>query len=100
MSAQNVPAPAKINLFLAVTGRRPDGFHDLVSVAAPLLWGDMVEVEPGGPSFTVTCDNRDVPTIQMIVLVLAGFYVFVNIVTDVVALLGGLSLARGKDGSR
>jgi 4-diphosphocytidyl-2-C-methyl-D-erythritol kinase len=62
LSAQNVPAPAKINLFLAVTGRRPDGFHDLVSVAAPLLWGDMVEVEPGGPSFTVTCDNRDVPT--------------------------------------
>jgi len=31
--------------------------------------------------------NRDVPTIQLLVLVLAGFYVFVNIVTDVVALL-------------
>ena len=40
------PAPAKINLFLAVTGRRADGFHDLVSVVAPLVWGDTLEVEP------------------------------------------------------
>ena len=29
-------SPAKINLFLAVTGRRADGYHDLVSVVAPL----------------------------------------------------------------
>ena len=31
--------------------------------------------------------NRDVPVIQMIVLLLAGFYVLVNIIADVVALL-------------
>ena len=62
LSARSIPAPAKINLFLAVTGRRPDGFHDLVSVAAPLLWGDTVEIEAGGHSFTVECDNREVPT--------------------------------------
>jgi 4-diphosphocytidyl-2-C-methyl-D-erythritol kinase len=44
-----VSAPAKINLFLAVTGRRPDGFHDLLSVAAPLEWGDALTVSPAGP---------------------------------------------------
>jgi peptide/nickel transport system permease protein len=31
--------------------------------------------------------NRDIPTIQFIVIVLAAFYVFVNILTDVIALL-------------
>jgi len=62
LTAQIVPAPAKINLFLAVTGRRPDGFHDLLSVAVPLLWGDTVEVEGAQASFEVTCDNADVPT--------------------------------------
>jgi 4-diphosphocytidyl-2-C-methyl-D-erythritol kinase len=49
----SVPAPAKINLFLAVTGRRPDGFHELLSLVAPLAWGDTVSVEPGGSSFSL-----------------------------------------------
>jgi len=59
---QSHPAPAKINLFLAITGRRPDAFHNLVSVAAPLTWGDLIEAEPvAGPS-TVSCDQPGVPT--------------------------------------
>ncbi|HEY5078960.1 MAG TPA: 4-(cytidine 5'-diphospho)-2-C-methyl-D-erythritol kinase [Opitutaceae bacterium] len=62
MRKTDLPAPAKINLFLAVTGRRPDGFHDLVSVAAPLLWGDTVSFEDGGDSFSVECDQPGVPT--------------------------------------
>src|ERR1017187_5191034 len=62
LNARNVPAPAKINLFLAVTGRRPDGFHDLLSVAVPLTWAHTIAIEEGGQSFTVACDNRDVPT--------------------------------------
>lgn len=33
-------APGKVNLTLAVIGRRPDGFHDLHSVVAPLRFGD------------------------------------------------------------
>ena len=62
LSTHNLQAPAKINLFLAVTGRRPDGFHDLLSVAVPLVWGDGVGVEPGGASFSVDCDRPGVPT--------------------------------------
>lgn len=55
-------SPAKINLFLAVTGRRPDGYHELVSVAAPLDWGDRLRAEAlasGGDE--LRCDDPGVP---------------------------------------
>lgn len=59
-------SPAKINLLLAVTGRRTDGFHDLLSVVAPLEFGDALsaeQVERGaGPRFTLFCDDPSVPT--------------------------------------
>ena len=62
MTPSALQAPAKINLLLAVTGRRPDGFHDIVSVAAPLAWGDTLCVEVGGSSFSVASDDPSVPT--------------------------------------
>src|SRR5947207_9345506 len=37
-------APAKINLTLAVVGRRADGFHDLHSVVVPLALADRLSV--------------------------------------------------------
>ncbi len=37
-------APGKINLGLRVVGRRADGYHELVSLFAPLDFGDEVEV--------------------------------------------------------
>jgi 4-diphosphocytidyl-2-C-methyl-D-erythritol kinase len=49
-------SPAKINLFLAITGRREDGYHDLVSLAAPLDWGDTLHVSAGSGT-VLTCDD-------------------------------------------
>jgi 4-diphosphocytidyl-2-C-methyl-D-erythritol kinase len=40
------PAPAKLNLFLAITGRRPDGYHALQTVFQLLDWGDTVWLRP------------------------------------------------------
>jgi 4-diphosphocytidyl-2-C-methyl-D-erythritol kinase len=43
-SRRSWPAPAKLNLFLHVTGRRPDGYHDLQTLFQILDWGDEVFV--------------------------------------------------------
>jgi 4-diphosphocytidyl-2-C-methyl-D-erythritol kinase len=40
------PAPAKINLFLHVTGRRPDGYHELQTLFQLLDWGDEICILP------------------------------------------------------
>ncbi|WP_396436851.1 4-(cytidine 5'-diphospho)-2-C-methyl-D-erythritol kinase [Limnohabitans sp.] len=49
-SLHDVPAPAKLNLFLHVTGRRPDGYHELQSVFMLIDWCDTLHFEkrPGG----------------------------------------------------
>ena len=46
----DVPAPAKLNLFLHITGRRDDGFHLLQSVFMLIDWCDRLSFEfrPGG----------------------------------------------------
>jgi 4-diphosphocytidyl-2-C-methyl-D-erythritol kinase len=60
VDAIEIFAPAKLNLFLAITGRRADGFHDLVSVVAPLAWGDSLHAERAGGT-TLACDDAAVP---------------------------------------
>lgn len=42
------PAPAKLNLFLHVTGRRPDGYHDLQTLFRFLDHGDALRFEVRG----------------------------------------------------
>ena len=42
-------APAKVNLTLAVLGRRPDGYHDLHSVMVPLGLADQLSVSRSTP---------------------------------------------------
>jgi 4-diphosphocytidyl-2-C-methyl-D-erythritol kinase len=41
----DVPAPAKLNLFLHVTGRRPDGYHLLQSAFMLIDWHDTLHFE-------------------------------------------------------
>jgi len=44
-SLYDVPAPAKLNLFLHITGRRPDGYHLLQSVFMLIDWQDTLHFE-------------------------------------------------------
>jgi 4-diphosphocytidyl-2-C-methyl-D-erythritol kinase len=55
-AAVRVAAPAKLNLYLHVVGRRPDGYHLLDSLVAFADDADVVEVrpDPAGPVLEVT----------------------------------------------
>ena len=44
-SLHDLPAPAKINLFLHITGRRPDGYHLLQSVFMLIDWQDTLHID-------------------------------------------------------
>lgn len=54
-------AHAKLNLSLAITGRRADGFHELVSLVAPLGLADTLAFDPGRP-LGLSCDDASLPT--------------------------------------
>jgi 4-diphosphocytidyl-2-C-methyl-D-erythritol kinase len=41
----DLPAPAKLNLFLHITGRRPDGYHLIESVFQLIDWQDTISLE-------------------------------------------------------
>ena len=60
-------SPSKINLFLRITARRPDGFHDLASLFHVIDLGERMTFEEleGGSGATediLLCDAEGVPT--------------------------------------
>ncbi|MDE0380217.1 MAG: 4-(cytidine 5'-diphospho)-2-C-methyl-D-erythritol kinase, partial [Rhodospirillales bacterium] len=53
-AAIRVGAPAKLNLYLHVTGRRADGYHELDSLVTFTSLADTLEIAPAdSPSLTV-----------------------------------------------
>ena len=56
-------APAKVNLYLRIVGRRADGYHLLDSLMVPVNLCDEVTIAAGRgqPEIRVTCDDAAVP---------------------------------------
>ncbi|MDI1312687.1 4-(cytidine 5'-diphospho)-2-C-methyl-D-erythritol kinase [Prosthecobacter sp.] len=56
-------SPAKINLWLRILGKRPDGFHEVQTRLCRLALGDTVELEHRGAGTAVdlTCSDPTVP---------------------------------------
>lgn len=53
-----VTAPAKLNLFLEVTGKRPNGYHELYSLCCFLTLADELEITPA-PANACNSDISD-----------------------------------------
>lgn len=63
-SLYDVPAPAKLNLFLHITGRRPDGYHLMQSVFMLIDWQDKLHFESNHSGHIVRQDlNQDAPAL-------------------------------------
>lgn len=60
MTSFSLPAPAKLNLFLHITGRRDDGYHDLQTVFALLDYGDRLHFQTAD-DLSLTCDQPALP---------------------------------------
>lgn len=51
-------SPAKINLFLHITGKRSDGYHDLQTVFRLLNWGDTLHFQVSDKLFNLQHDTE------------------------------------------
>lgn len=62
MNTCKIKTPAKLNIRLKVTGRRPDGYHDLVSVMVPVTVFDDLEFRVlDEERIRLSCDGFEVP---------------------------------------
>lgn len=73
MTTLSVPAPAKLNLFLHVLGRRPDGYHELQTVFQLLDYGDLLHFQASEDgAITLTPPLPGVPAGHNLILRAAG----------------------------
>jgi 4-diphosphocytidyl-2-C-methyl-D-erythritol kinase len=58
-----VLAPAKLNLFLEILSRRPDGYHEIESLMVAVNLHDTLSVtdDPSG-AVALSCDDPTIPT--------------------------------------
>ncbi len=67
MTVIRASSPAKVNLGLEVTGRRPDGYHDLVSIFQTITLADAMEFEApvAASALHVSSIGRPRPELQV-----------------------------------
>ena len=57
-----ITAPAKINLYLDVTGKRSDGYHEVVNIMQSISLSDTISIEKSNlEKISIKCNVEDVP---------------------------------------
>ena len=54
-----VKAPGKLNLHLRITGKRPDGYHEIESVLVPVALYDTLSIRKKKQGLKVSCTGRE-----------------------------------------
>ncbi|MFH1977030.1 MAG: 4-(cytidine 5'-diphospho)-2-C-methyl-D-erythritol kinase [Pseudomonadota bacterium] len=57
-----IESPAKINLFLHILGKRPDGYHELSTLMCCVTLYDMLSIDTGYKNISVSCTDPEIPT--------------------------------------
>lgn len=55
-------SPAKLNLYLRITGRRPDGYHNLLTLFHRISLADTLRLTKAPEGFSLKCGDPRVPT--------------------------------------
>jgi 4-diphosphocytidyl-2-C-methyl-D-erythritol kinase len=82
MESLVIQAPAKINLFLRIVGKRPDGYHELYSLMCPVGLYDTLTLSFDRQEVSVACVHPDVPEDATNLAVRAAHHFFKAAFTD------------------
>lgn len=91
MTPMQVRAPAKINLSLKILGRRPDGFHNIETMMAPISLFDELDLEKQSRWIDFQCDDLSIPSGEENLVVRAAKAFF-----DATGKSGGVSIRLTK----
>jgi len=84
-------APAKINLFLRILRKRPDGYHDLASVMQQISLYDEMTFSLRSKEIVISCPGADLPTDEKNLVYLAARKLF-----DHAGYSGGVAIELAK----
>ena len=60
-TATDILSPAKVNIFLKITGKRDNGYHELLTVFVPVALYDRLIIEKSEKGFELYCRGRELP---------------------------------------
>jgi 4-diphosphocytidyl-2-C-methyl-D-erythritol kinase len=60
-TASELLSPAKVNIFLKITGQRTDGYHELLTVFVPVALYDKLIISKSEKGLEVYCSGRELP---------------------------------------
>ena len=75
-------SPAKINLFLHITGKRSDGYHNLQTVFRLLDWGDYLHFSMVDNRIVIVEDSVDINSLVKQLIILSGADTITNRMED------------------